>query len=119
VLVEPPRFQGVTVITKLDARGGVDPEELSNRAADALYRYLDPVDGGPEGRGWPFGRPLVAGELFGVLQRLPGVELVEEVLLFPADPVTGKRGEQTGRIELAANALVFPFEHRVRVAAGV
>ena len=118
VLVEPPRFQGVTVITKLDARGGVDPEELSNRAADALYRYLDPVDGGPEGRGWPFGRPLVAGELFGVLQRLPGVELVEEVLLFPADPVTGKRGEQTGRIELAANALVFPFEHRVRVAAG-
>jgi hypothetical protein len=40
------------------------------------------------------------------------------VLLFPADPATGTRGEPTQRIEIGANALVFSFEHRVRVTAG-
>jgi hypothetical protein len=84
---------------------------------DALYRYFNPVSGGPEGTGWPFGRPIHAGEIYSVLQALKGIELVQDVRLFAADPVTGKRSESLQRLELEPNALVFSYEHQVRVEA--
>ncbi|MEJ3405468.1 putative baseplate assembly protein [Rathayibacter sp. YIM 133350] len=119
LLIEPPLYQGVTVVAKLIARPRVAVDTLRSQALDALYRHFDPVYGGADGGGWPFGRPVLAGEVYAVLQALPGTELVDEVLLFAADPVTGKRGEPAQRIPLDANSLVFSFEHRVRVAAGV
>ena len=55
------------------------------------------------------------GEVFSVLQRLRGTELVEDARLFGADPITGQRGDMTQRIVLGPNALVFPYEHQVAV----
>ncbi len=81
----------------------------------ALYRYFHPIRGGPEGRGWPFGRPIHTGEVYAVLQRLTGTEFVEDVKLFAADPVTGERGGAVQRIDVGAHALVFSYEHQVRV----
>jgi hypothetical protein len=53
-----------------------------------------------------------------VLQKLRAVELVEDLRIFGADPVTGKRGPQTDRLELEPSALVFSYEHQVLVEAG-
>jgi predicted phage baseplate assembly protein len=113
--VGPPYYQGVTVVATVHAFRGTDTDRVRRQAHDALYRHLDPLTGGAHGTGWPFGRPVQAGEVFAVLQRVPGVELVDEVLLHPADPLNGKRGDPTERIDLAPPALVFSFDHRVRV----
>ncbi|MGP4114263.1 putative baseplate assembly protein [Streptomyces sp. 4N509B] len=113
--VGPPFYQGVTVVATVHAFRGVDTDRVREQAHDALYRHLDPLTGGAEGTGWPFGRPVQAGEVFAVLQRVPGVELVDEVALHPADPLTGKRGEATDRVNLSPSALVFSYDHRVRV----
>ncbi|MEU5655744.1 putative baseplate assembly protein [Streptomyces sp. NPDC047737] len=113
--VGPPFYQGVTVVATVHAFRGTDTDRVRRQAHDALYRHLDPLTGGAHGTGWPFGRPVQAGEVFAVLQRVPGVELVDEVLLHPADPLSGKRGDPTERIDLEAPALVFSFDHRVRV----
>ncbi|MFF3375459.1 putative baseplate assembly protein [Streptomyces sp. NPDC002680] len=113
--VGPPFYQGVTVVATVHAFRGVDTDRVRRQAHDALYRHLDPLTGGTDGKGWPFGRPVQSGEVFAVLQRVPGVELVDEVQLHPADPLTGKRGEATNRIDLAPPSLVFSFDHRVRV----
>jgi predicted phage baseplate assembly protein len=115
VLVEPPFYQGVTVVAKLVARGRVSVESLRQAALGALNRYFDPLTGGPDETGWPFGRPVQAGEVYAVLQRLPGTELVDDVKLFGADPITGRRGEPVQRIDLDPHALVFSYEHQVRV----
>ncbi|MBZ6291577.1 putative baseplate assembly protein [Streptomyces olivaceus] len=113
--VGPPYYQGVTVVATVHAFRDVDADRVRRQTHDALYRHLDPLTGGADGKGWRFGRPVQAGEVFAVLQRVPGVELVDEVVLHPADPLTGKRGEPTDRIDLEAPALVFSFDHRVRV----
>ncbi|WP_330438052.1 putative baseplate assembly protein [Streptomyces griseoaurantiacus] len=113
--VGPPFYQGVTVVATVHAFRGVDTDKVRRRAHDALYRHLDPLTGGADGKGWPFGRPVQSGEVFAVLQRVPGVELVDEVTLHPADPLTGKRGEPTDRIDLSRPSLVFSYDHRVRV----
>lgn len=113
--VGPPFYQGVTVVATVHAFRGVDTDRVRRQAHDALYRHLDPLTGGSDGKGWPFGRPVQSGEVFAVLQRVPGVELVDEVVLHPADPLTGKRGDPTDRIDLERPSLVFSFDHRVRV----
>lgn len=118
VVVEPPFYQGITVVARLVARPRTATDELRRDALIALHRYFDPLTGGPYGEGWPFGRPVQAGEVYAVLQRLPGTEFVDDVKLFAADPITAKRGEPTQRIELDAAALVFSFEHQVRVTRG-
>jgi predicted phage baseplate assembly protein len=115
ISIEPPVYQGVTVVAKLRSRRQADSARLQSEALEALYRYFGPISGGPDGTGWPFGRPVLAGEVFGVLQGLKGTELVEEARLFAADARTGERGKAVDRIELPPHALVFPYEHRVLV----
>ncbi|WP_433260219.1 putative baseplate assembly protein [Actinosynnema sp. CS-041913] len=116
LVVEPPRYQGITVVARL-----VTAESGANRvheaALAALYRYLNPLRGGPDGTGWEFGRPVQFGEVFAVLQRVPGVALVDEVRLFPANPLTGARGAPVEHLELAPNSLVFSHQHQVAVGA--
>ena len=50
-------------VARLRARPGVDPDRLQQAAAEALNPYFHPITGGPEGGGWPFGRPILAGEV--------------------------------------------------------
>lgn len=115
VMVEPPAYQGVTVVAMLRARPWADPARLQRTATDVLYAYLHPIAGGMDGTGWPFGRPVHMGEVYALLQRLPGTELVEDVRLFAANPITGERGQAAQRVEVAPNALVFSYQHQVRV----
>jgi hypothetical protein len=105
------------VVAKVRARRRADVEPLTKRALDALFRYFDPLRGGPDGGGWPFGRPVQAGEVFGVLQRLKGIDFVDDVRLYVADPRTGERGTAVNRIDLPPHALVFSYDHQVRVSA--
>ena len=116
IVVEPPMYRGITVVARLVARPRVNIERVREDALRELYCFVSPLaGGGPDGAGWPFGRPVQAGEIFGRLQRVRGVELVEDVRLFSADPVTGVRGREAARIELEPNSLVFSYEHQIRV----
>jgi len=115
ILVEPPIYRGLTVVARLKARPRSDPGRLQEAALDALFTYFHPIIGGPDGNGWPFGRPVLAGEVYSALQRLRGTELVEEVRIFGADPVTGDRGKATDRLEVEPHALVYSYDHQVMV----
>jgi predicted phage baseplate assembly protein len=115
VLVQPPNYVGVTVVTRLRARAKADPRALERDALTALYGYFHPIRGGPDGDGWPFGRAVVGGEVYAVLQRLGGVDFVEEVRLFPADPVERSREAQVDRLDLGPHDLVFSWGHHVMV----
>ena len=115
VLVEPPLYQGVTIVARLRSRPRASVARVEAAALDALFHHLNPINGGPDGHGWPFGRPVQAGEIFSILQAVPDVELVQDVRIFGADPTTGERGQATQRLDVAPNSLVFSYEHQVRV----
>ena len=115
LVIEPPSYQGVTVVARLLARLRQDPNTVRAAAIAALYHYFNPLTGGPDQDGWPFGRPVHSGEVYAVLQGLPGTEFVEEVKLFAADPTTAQRGDATDRIVIDPDALIFSFGHQVRV----
>jgi predicted phage baseplate assembly protein len=116
VLLEPPRYRGVTVVARLIARPRVKAADVTDAALETLYRFLCPLPGGgPDGEGWPFGRPVQQGELFAALRDVRGVEMVEDLRLYGADPVTGRRGAEETRLNLDTHSLVFSFEHQVLV----
>jgi len=117
LVVEPPYYQGVTVVARLVV-SGADPNRVHADALDALYGYLHPLSGGADGAGWSFGRPVQYGEVFAVLQRVSGVAIVAELRLFPADPITGARGTAADRVDLAPHALVFSHQHQIAISSG-
>lgn len=44
----------------------------------ALLRFFDPLAGGPNGDGWPFGRAVYVSEIYALLDRLSEVDYVEQ-----------------------------------------
>lgn len=119
IVVEPPSYQGITVVARLRARRYTEAASLEEAAMAALYRFFNPIMGGPDGDGWPFGRAVHIGEVYAVLQPLRGCEMVEEARLYGADPLSGRRGERAERLELDARSLVFSYEHQVRVEEAI
>ncbi|MFJ9605795.1 putative baseplate assembly protein [Kitasatospora sp. NPDC101176] len=115
VVVEPPLYRGVTVVARVRAALGAGASRVSADVTRALHRFINPITGGPDGTGWAFGRPVQSGDLFAVIHSVPGVELIEEIRLYGANPVTGERGERTDRLEVAPNSLAFSYEHHIKV----
>jgi predicted phage baseplate assembly protein len=115
IAIGPPSYVTISVVASLRAKPRYDPRRLETEALEALYGYFHPVRGGPDGEGWPFGRPVHAGEVYSVLQSMRGLEFVEEVRLYPADPLAAQRGQRQERIELGANDLIFSWDHQVMV----
>jgi hypothetical protein len=69
------------VSAEILARRRSDVPTASVRAsvAAALERFLDRLDGGPDGGGWAFGRSIYVSEVYELLERLPGVDHVLDV----------------------------------------
>jgi len=115
LLVAPPEYHGITVVARLSARAPDQIDDARRAAVRALYHYLSPITGGPERIGWPFGRPVHAFEVSAVLASVPGIATVDDVMLFPADLATGRRGEPTPRLDIGKDALILSYRHQVRV----
>jgi predicted phage baseplate assembly protein len=127
VLVTPPHYHGITITAKLAARPEFDAKDVRQRALEALYRAFSPISGGRDGQGWEFGRPVLQGDVYAVLQSVRGVGSVEDCRLFEANPVTGQRtplasapgkpGSQPQKIEVPVSryATVFSYRHYVLV----
>ncbi|MFI0237575.1 baseplate J/gp47 family protein [Streptomyces sp. NPDC016845] len=61
--------------------------EVQQNARQALLTFLDAINGGPTGEGWPFGRRPNRGDLLRTLTAVPGLDRVREVTVTPAGPL--------------------------------
>ena len=76
VVVTGPTYRDLFVRARVRPFPGTDPAELSRRIAAALDAFFDPLTGGPEGGGWPFGRDVYRSEVLQVIDETPGVDHV-------------------------------------------
>lgn len=107
VHVEPPKYLGVSVAARLVVQQGATARTVIENADAAIRRFLHPVLGGNEGRGWPFGHPLLLADVHSALQRVLGVAYVDVVRLIPVDVVTGTRGAPADQIRPGSRDLFF------------
>ena len=122
LLVAPPDYVWLTAVVSVSARPRFDPDEVRLDVLRALYRLFHPLLGGPDGTGWPFGRSVQLHEVHAALARIAGVDMAQEVeaAIYPAQPEAGqqekaRRQAAVQRLDLPSTALVFSYEHQVRV----
>jgi hypothetical protein len=75
-----PRFADVSIVVEVTLRPGA-PKDTLDRAMAALRNFYDPLDGGPDGRGWPFGRGVYRSDTYRVLEGVRGIDYVRKVTL--------------------------------------
>lgn len=82
-----PDYIPVQVSATLFVREDAPPEATLNEAIEVLYSFFDPLRGGSEQTGWPFGRDVYASEIYAIFDNMPLVDSVEGVnLKVPAHP---------------------------------
>jgi predicted phage baseplate assembly protein len=114
--VGTPYYQGVTIAALVTARPGRPVTLVRERALGALYRYLNPLTGGPHGDGWPFDADLNSANVFQLLEAIEGVERVEEVLFFEHDLRNHERvGFGKDLVKLSRDSLFLAANHQVVV----
>ena len=76
-----PRYRRVGVSATLHLACEADPATVRHAAQARIAAFLDPLDGGPEGKGWPFGRTVYRTEMLALLAAVPGVSRVTALSL--------------------------------------
>ncbi|MCU1381230.1 MAG: hypothetical protein JWN29_4213 [Acidimicrobiales bacterium] len=109
-----PYYQGVTVAALVKTLPGRPAGLVRQRSLDALYRFVNPLTGGPQGEGWPFDTDLNSAIITQLLSGIDGVERVEEVLFFEYDVRNGSRlGAGREVVRLDTQALFLSVAHQV------
>ncbi len=117
----PVRFRGLSVVVDLQAETAADPARVEQDVAHALYTYLNPLIGGsPVGpsTGWPFGRSLNQGELFGVVHAVDGVEFVRILRMYETNVATGEQAPKPSgaHVVLEPDELLASGQHIVKAS---
>ncbi len=80
VHVVGPRYVTISVRLTLIIEPDAVAEALKARAVKELNRFFHPLNGGHDGKGWPFGRNVYVSEIYELLDLLPGVDFVARTL---------------------------------------
>jgi len=73
----------------------LDRATVRQNVIKAVRDFLHPTRGGDDGHGWPLGRSIFRSELYAIIEGLPGVDHVGELLLRDAQLRLGKTGPGT------------------------
>ncbi|MBP0018059.1 MAG: putative baseplate assembly protein [Cyanobacteria bacterium SBLK] len=81
-----PQYVGVSVQTEIalepEYGSSVAQQDILHKLQVALYRFLNPFIGGPDGKGWPFGRPVYSSDIVTLFQSIRGVRYLGTIQLF-------------------------------------
>ena len=86
VQLQEPEYVGVAVQTEVILEPAYNnplaTAEILHNLRISLYKYLNPLTGGMDGKGWPFGRPVYTSDIIALMQQTQGVRYLGTVLLF-------------------------------------
>jgi phage-related baseplate assembly protein len=93
ITVAAPDYLPVGVLAVI---APVDPSAAADvlaGASAAAQTFLHPLNGGPDGTGWPFGRDVFLSDVAAVLEAVPGVDYVSTIDLLVDGTPRGDRAE--------------------------
>lgn len=111
--IRAPSYRWIAARVQLRASPGADQEKVRRTVLDRLYRFLNPLTGGADGDGWPFGRDLFLSDVYQSLQGMPNVQFIRNVQLFMAAPDGSPTGDPVDSVEVVAHGVVASARHEV------
>jgi hypothetical protein len=79
LFVAGPTYLPVGVEVVLAPRDLSQAGPLDTAVSHILRGFFHPLTGGPDGRGWPFGRDVYLSDVAGALQRVAGVDYIQNL----------------------------------------
>ncbi|NLT72586.1 MAG: putative baseplate assembly protein [Chloroflexi bacterium] len=114
--VRSPAYKRVRVDAVVVARPEVDERRVTADIRAALERFINPLRGGAEGTGWPFGREIYLSDLYSCIQKVDGLLNVQNIDLYWIDEED--RAHQADRkIDLLAHEVVVSDIHNIEITA--
>jgi len=111
--IRAPAYRWVAARVQLRAAPGVNQADVESEVLARLYRFLNPLTGGPRGDGWPFGRELFLSDVYQTLQGLPHVQFIRNVDLFVTVAGGGPQGDPVESVEVVAHGVIVSGRHEV------
>lgn len=112
--VTGPVYVKVWITCIIHARKESSPTGIENRVKKALDHFLDPLQGGPDSNGWPFGRPVFPSEIYQVIDNVEGVDYASGVSIRAGgEPDTFHL--EDGVVKIIPRALIFPGCHCLEI----
>ncbi|MEP6984211.1 MAG: putative baseplate assembly protein [Chloroflexota bacterium] len=115
--VTPPAYQWVETEVRLRAVQHYDVEKVRQAVETRLFEFINPLVGGIDGKGWPFGRDLFISDVMAMLSSVEGVSFIRSVKLYPInyDKRWFTRSAEAQEILLPAHGVVVSYQHNVVV----
>jgi len=85
IRVRAPRYVHIRVEAVVIARSVEGVAQVENDVRSAIVKFLHPMDGGPRGLGWPFGRRPWPSDVQRVAAAVAGVDRVVDVVIAARD----------------------------------
>jgi predicted phage baseplate assembly protein len=114
LFVIAPRYVKLSVRATVQADDDADTAALKEAVELALRRYFDPLLGGDDGLGWPFGGPLRYSKIVQKVFAVKGVDSVPELVL-TVDDEEREPCQDVLLADIAPQALVHLAAHAVEV----
>ncbi|MCC7359488.1 MAG: putative baseplate assembly protein [Anaerolineales bacterium] len=115
LVVDSPAYVGIAVEATVVIQRHASVDRVRAQVQARLAKYVDPLTGGPDGLGWPFGRDLYLSEVLTIIQSVAGVEYVQDATLYQVDLRSGQARAAGQKVSLAQDALLMSYEHRITV----
>lgn len=110
-----PSYQWVQTEVRFRASEHYQQEEVRQEVRQRLFRFLNPLTGGLDGKGWPFGRDLYLADIMAVLLSVPGVDFIRSVKLYPVDYREGRFTllEAVDELPIVTQGIIASYNHDV------
>jgi predicted phage baseplate assembly protein len=113
VEIRAPAYRWASCSVQLKPAPGADRTVIESDVLSRLYRFLNPLVGGPDGEGWPFGRELFASDVYQALQGIDGVLSIPKVDVFAASPGGPAEGKPVENLEVLTHGVIASGLHTV------
>lgn len=80
-----PKYVTISVKCQVHLLKNTSQVRTEDRVRKKLKEFLHPIKGGPDRKGWPFGRPVFPSEISQTIDGIKGVDYVSHVLLKSED----------------------------------
>ncbi|MGF1575374.1 MAG: putative baseplate assembly protein [Cyanophyceae cyanobacterium] len=119
VQLQQPHFVGVSVETQVALEPAFQNPEAQDafrlQIESALYRFLNPITGWHDGRGWPFGRAVYISDIVALLQQVSGVRYLGPVLMYelrPQEQTWQRRPDPVQMVDPGPTGLLVSWRNR-------
>lgn len=114
LFVIPTEYVNIVVEATVYIKPQVLTGSVEKAIKDNLKKFLNPITGGPDGSGWPFGRSVYKSEIYELIDNVNGVDYIDTLKLAQGNDIP-----QASDIAIPLSCLVISGEHTITAKEGL